>query len=67
MPAFVLLAREERAFWDNAWTGTQYALDIVATFSGVGSLIKAGRLLATLAKVEKLSWTVAKTAVKFAG
>lgn len=44
MPAFVLLANDERAFWENVMTASEYAFDIITTFSGIGNIAKAGRL-----------------------
>lgn len=44
MPAFVLLAREESAFWSNVATAAEYATDILTVFSGTKGIIKAGRL-----------------------
>ncbi|MFK7750487.1 MAG: hypothetical protein AB8B65_19000 [Kordia sp.] len=50
LPAFVLLANEESAFWKNIQTGGEYLIDIVTTFSGVGNLAKF-RHLKSIAKL----------------
>lgn len=44
LPAFVLYAREVKAFSDNFITAAEYTVDIVTTFTGVGNLLKVGRL-----------------------
>ncbi len=54
LPAFVILAREEKAFWANVITGAEYTLDVVTTFSGVANLLKAGRLFKILKAGHKL-------------
>ncbi len=48
LPAFVLFANKETAFWQNVLTATEYAVDIATTVSGVGNLLKAGRLVRLL-------------------
>lgn len=44
LPAFVLFANNESAFWKNVLKGSEYLIDILTTVSGVGNIIKAGRL-----------------------
>ena len=44
LPAFVLFANNESAFWENVITSGEYAIDIVTTFSGVTNILKVGRL-----------------------
>ncbi|WP_026703841.1 hypothetical protein [Flavobacterium soli] len=44
LPAFVLYAREESAFWQNWLTVAEYTVDILTTLSGFGNIIKVGRL-----------------------
>jgi hypothetical protein len=48
LPAFILYAREDKAEWENIITGAEYLLDIVTTFSGIGNLLKVGRLYKAL-------------------
>lgn len=73
MPAFVMLAREESAFWSNVVTALEYAVDILTTFSGFGNIIKAGRLFKLLKAGKTLTFTAkvvkgTKTVIKgFAG
>jgi hypothetical protein len=50
LPAFVLLANEESAFWKNIQTGGEYLIDAITTLSGVGNLAKF-RHLSKLAKL----------------
>lgn len=45
LPAFVLFANNETAFWQNVLKGTEYTVDILSTISGVGNILKAGRLV----------------------
>ena len=56
MPAFILHAHNESAFWKNAITAGEYALDIVTTFSGVGNILKVGRLVRLLKTAENLTF-----------
>ncbi|WP_445710505.1 hypothetical protein [Flavobacterium sp.] len=44
LPAFVLYANKESAFWENIMTGGEYAIDVLTTLSGVGNILKVGRL-----------------------
>ncbi|MFB9096882.1 hypothetical protein ACFFVF_10170, partial [Flavobacterium jumunjinense] len=44
LPAFVLYANNESAFWENIMTGGEYAIDVLTTLSGVGNILKVGRL-----------------------
>ena len=65
LPAFVMLAREEAAFWKNVVTAAEYAVDVLTTISGFGNIIKAGRLF----KLLKAGKTIAfrsKAATQFA-
>ncbi|MFL0065153.1 hypothetical protein V2595_05900, partial [Tenacibaculum maritimum] len=48
LPAFLLYANNQKAFWENVLTGVEYSVDILTTVSGVGNLIKAGRLVKLL-------------------
>ncbi len=48
LPAFVLFANQETAFWQNIITGGEYLIDIITTVSGIGNIIKAGRLVQVL-------------------
>ncbi|WP_159265063.1 hypothetical protein [Tenacibaculum maritimum] len=48
LPAFLLYANNQKAFWENVLTGVEYSVDILTTISGVGNLIKAGRLVKLL-------------------
>ncbi|WP_442264918.1 hypothetical protein ACSIGC_11245 [Tenacibaculum sp. ZS6-P6] len=50
LPAFVLFANNEKAFWENVFTSLEYTLDVVTTISGVANILKAGRLLRVLKK-----------------
>ncbi|SEC37243.1 hypothetical protein SAMN04489761_2808 [Tenacibaculum sp. MAR_2009_124] len=54
LPAFLLYANDQTAFWENVFTGVEYAVDIVTTVSGVGNLIKVGRLVKLLNKGKTL-------------
>lgn len=44
LPAFILLARKNKAFWENWLTAGEYFIDIITTASGVANLLKVGRL-----------------------
>lgn len=44
LPAFVLYASKNKAFWENVMTAAEYTLDIATTLSGVGNILKVGRL-----------------------
>ncbi|WP_299713081.1 hypothetical protein [uncultured Tenacibaculum sp.] len=48
LPAFVLFANKETAFWENVITGGEYLIDVITTVSGIGNIIKAGRLINVL-------------------
>ncbi|WP_408048495.1 zincin-like metallopeptidase toxin domain-containing protein [Tenacibaculum halocynthiae] len=48
LPAFLLYANDQKAFWENVLTGVEYGVDILTTVSGVGNLIKVGRLVKLL-------------------
>lgn len=54
LPAFVMLAREERAFWSNVITAGEYAVDIITTASGFLNVAKASRLYKILNAGHKL-------------
>ncbi len=53
-PAFVLKAGEDVAFWENVTTATEYVIDIVTTFSGVGNIAKFRHLYTVSSKASKL-------------
>ncbi|MGB3592022.1 MAG: zincin-like metallopeptidase toxin domain-containing protein [Nonlabens sp.] len=55
----MLKAAEDKAFWSNVLTTAEYAIDIVSTFSGVGNILKAGRLLKVLNSGHKLVYKTA--------
>jgi polyhydroxyalkanoate synthesis regulator phasin len=74
MPAVMLRAAEDKAYWSNVITTAEYAVDIASTFTGIGSILKAGRLLKVLNSGHKLVYktknvtraiTAAKAAVGF--
>ncbi|KAB8155851.1 hypothetical protein EZY14_001170 [Kordia sp. TARA_039_SRF] len=48
LPAFVILANDQKAFWHNVIVGAEYAIDVVTTVSGVLNILKAGRLFKVL-------------------
>ena len=48
LPAFILYANKEAAYWENIITGGEYLIDIITTISGVGNILKAGRLFKIL-------------------
>ncbi|MBC8756552.1 hypothetical protein H2O64_17905 [Kordia sp. YSTF-M3] len=50
LPAFVIMANQESAFWKNIQTGGEYLIDAITTLSGVGNLAKF-RHLSKLAKL----------------
>ncbi|MCO6174714.1 hypothetical protein NHF50_06615 [Flavobacterium sp. NRK F10] len=54
MPAFVLKAAEDKAFWENVITASEYVVDILTTFSGVGNLAKFRYLAKVAGKASKL-------------
>lgn len=56
MPAFVLKAGEDKAFWDNVVTASEYAVDIITTFSGVGNIAKFRHLAKVASKANKLKF-----------
>ena len=64
LPAFILYAREKSAVLGNVLTAAEYLLDVLSAVSGVGSLIRAGRLLNTLNAGKTL---IFKAAVKVKG
>ncbi|MGB0999251.1 MAG: hypothetical protein ACPGVE_02830, partial [Flavobacteriales bacterium] len=48
IPAFILLSNDQSTTIQNYLQTGQYILDIVTTFSGVGNILKAGRLFRLL-------------------
>ena len=56
LPAFILKAGEDVAFWDNVTTATEYVVDIVTTFSGVGNIVKFRHLAKVASKANKLKF-----------
>ncbi|CAM4344141.1 hypothetical protein [Flavobacterium terrigena] len=62
VPAFLLFANEEKVFWSNIITGTEYALDVITTFSGVGNLAKFRYLSKVVSGAGKLRKVVTGTA-----
>lgn len=60
LPAFILFVREESAFWQNILTTIEYTADILSTISGVGNIIKVGRLYKVLNAGKKLTSTTRK-------
>lgn len=69
MPAFVLYANDEKAFWENWLKAGEYAFDIITTFSGVLNILKFGRLYKVLQAGKSLTgkgriFTKAVTGVK---
>ncbi|XRE43158.1 hypothetical protein ACIVBQ_001362 [Tenacibaculum discolor] len=60
LPAFVLFANNETAFWQNVLKGSQYLVDIITTVSGVGNILKAGRLVNLLRKGKTLLYKTAQ-------
>lgn len=55
MPAFVLYANDESAFWENWITAGEYTVDVLTTLSGVGNILKFGRLYKVLQAGKKLT------------
>lgn len=64
IPAFMLFANKEKAFWSNVLTISEYAFDIVTTFSGIGNIAKFRHLtkVAKLAEGVSTANKVVKTA-----
>lgn len=60
LPAFVLFANNEAAFWENTITGVEYGVDILTTVSGVANLYKVGRLVNILKKGKSLFFRTAQ-------
>ncbi len=48
LPAFLLHTHTEKAFWENVMTTGEYTVDIITTLSGVGNILKFGRLFKVL-------------------
>ncbi|HLP63268.1 hypothetical protein [Flavobacterium sp.] len=55
LPAFVLYAHGESAFWKNWLTAGEYAVDVLTTISGVGNILKFGRLYKVLQAGNRLA------------
>ena len=60
LPAFVLFANNETAFWQNVLKGSQYLVDIITTVSGVGNILKAGRIYRLLKNRKTLLYKTAQ-------
>lgn len=67
LPAFILFANNEAAFWENVITGVEYGVDILTTISGVGNLLKAGRLFRLLKNGRTLLFRTAVATTAIAG
>lgn len=58
IPAFMLYANEDKAFWHNFVKTGEYILDVATTFSGIGNLakfrhlVKLGKARSIIAKVK---------------
>lgn len=55
-PMLLLKANEDKSFWSNVATTSEYAFDILTTFSGIGNLAKfrqLGRIVNTAQKLNK--------------
>ncbi len=50
-----MYANKESAFWANWLKAGEYAIDIVTTLSGVGNILKFGRLYKVLQAGKKLT------------
>ncbi|WP_204344522.1 hypothetical protein [Psychroserpens algicola] len=44
LPAFILLEREKKAFWENIVVGAEYTVDLITSLSGFANILKVGRL-----------------------
>ncbi|WP_075342945.1 hypothetical protein [Tenacibaculum agarivorans] len=60
LPAFVLFANQETAFWQNIMTSLEYGIDIITTVSGFGNIIKAGRIFNLLKGSKTLFYRTAQ-------
>lgn len=54
MPAYILFAREQRAFWSNLATAGEYVADVLSFLSGYGNILKAGKLFKAFKLGEKI-------------
>jgi len=61
IPAFLLFANENKAFWNNVIKTGEYAIDIATTLSGIGNLAKF-RYLSNLVKLAERVETASKVA-----
>jgi len=59
VPAFILLANEDKQFWHNVMTGGEYAFDTLTTISGIGNIAKF-RFLTKLVRVGEATGAAAK-------
>ncbi len=59
LPAFVLFANNEAAFWENVVTSGLYAVDAITTVSGVANILKAGRIYNLLKAGKRLLYKTA--------
>ncbi|WP_417799892.1 hypothetical protein [Tenacibaculum sp.] len=60
IPSFMLFANQEVAYWQNIIKGAEYAVDIVTTVSGVGNILKAGRIYRLLKNGKTLLYKTAQ-------
>ncbi|WP_299105558.1 hypothetical protein [uncultured Tenacibaculum sp.] len=60
LPAFVLFANNKSTFWKNVLKGSEYLVDVLTTVSGVGNIIKAGRIYNLLKKGKTLVYKTAQ-------
>lgn len=54
LPAFLLHTHKKKAFWENIMTVGEYTVDVITTLSGVGNILKFGRLYKVLQAGKKL-------------
>jgi hypothetical protein len=55
LPAFLLHTHKKKAFWENIMTVGEYTVDVITTLSGVGNILKFGRLYKVLQAGKKLT------------
>ncbi len=67
MPAFVLLASEERAFWSNLMTLTEYLIDILSLAGGLGIFLKVGRFAMAVSTGDSILLQGIKKGVNYGG
>lgn len=60
MPAFILLAREQRAFWANLMTAGEYLIDIISIAGGYLTILKGARILKSLNSGKSVFFNVVK-------